>query len=195
MSYLEYSPQWYVLKIRTGWDEKISELLLKLGYKAFVPLVNVPNNDDNPRKKSLFPGYSFVYISKNDSKWSDISKIYGTLGWVVFDDEIPFLNDFSINKIKKTIFDLNQSGGLWNRYIAGDLVRIQNSTFDTFGEVLEDVKSPDSFVQVVMQFMGRMVKASVHASRLSSSSYETNVGYKNGNRRSRGNGRLIKNNI
>ena len=113
----------------------------------------------------------------------------------MFDDEIPFLNDFSINKIKRTIFDLNQSGGLWNRYIAGDLVRIQNSTFDTFGEVLEDVKSPDSFVQVVMQFMGRMVKASVHASRLSNSSYETNFGYKNGNRRSRGNGRLIKNNI
>ena len=47
MNYSEYSPQWYVLKIKTGWDEKISDLLLKLGYKAFVPLVNVPNDDDN----------------------------------------------------------------------------------------------------------------------------------------------------
>ena len=38
MNYSEYSPQWYVLKIKTGWDEKISDLLLKLGYKAFVPV-------------------------------------------------------------------------------------------------------------------------------------------------------------
>ncbi|MFL2755999.1 MAG: transcription termination/antitermination protein NusG [Dehalococcoidia bacterium] len=195
MNYAETPTQWYVLKIKTGWDEKISDMLSKLGYEAFVPMVNVPNNETNLKKKSLFPGYSFVYMSKNDKRWSDITNINGVLGWVTFDDEIPSLTELSIKKIKKTIFDLDQTGGLWDRYVAGDLVKIQNSTMDSFGEVLEDVKSPDSFVQVIMQFMGRMVKASVHVSRLSISNPSVNNINKNRARRSRGNGRIIKNHI
>ena len=195
MNYAESPTQWYVLKIKTGWDEKISDMLSTLGYEAFVPMVNVPNNETNLKKKSLFPGYSFVYMSKNDKRWRDITNIHGVLGWVTFDDEIPSLTELSIKKIKKTIFDLDQDGGLWDRYVAGDLVKIQNSTMDSFGEVLEDVKSPDSFVQVIMQFMGRMVKASVHVSRLSISNSSVNTMNKNRTRRSRGNGRIIKNHI
>ena len=65
MNYLEYSPQWYVLKIRTGWDEKISEQLSQSGYKHFVPLVEIPTVQENVKKKSLFPGYAFIYIAKN----------------------------------------------------------------------------------------------------------------------------------
>lgn len=194
MNYLEYSPQWYVLKIRTGWDEKISEQLSESGYENFIPLVEIPNvHDNNVKKKSLFPGYAFVYMSKNDMRWLDISNIYGIWGWVKFDDDIPFLTEVELNKVKKTVTGLNANGGLWNRYVIGDSVRIQNATMDTFGEVLEDVQSPDSFVQVIMQFMGRMVKASVHASRLSFSNSDMNR-YKSRVRRSRGNGRLIKNN-
>ncbi len=194
MNYLEYSPQWYVLKIRTGWDEKISEKLSQSGYKNFVPLVEIPNVQENVKKKPLFPGYAFIYMAKNDTRWLEISNIYGIWGWVKFDNNIPFLTEFELNKVKKTITDLNENGGLWNRYAVGDFVRIQNTTMDTFGEVLEDAKSPDSFVQVIMQFMGRMVKASVHASRLSFSDSDMKR-YKSRVRRSRGNGRLIKNNI
>jgi hypothetical protein len=116
------------------------------------------------------------------------------LGWVKFEETIPFLTESALDKIKKTIADLNETGGLWNRYTAGDSVIINNLSIDTFGEVLEDVKSPDSFVQVIMQFMGRMVKASVHVSRLSVSNPDITI-YRNRGRRTRGNGRLIKSNI
>ena len=194
MNCLEYSPQWYVLKIRTGWDEKISQKLSQSGYKHFVPLVEIPNVQENVKKKSLFPGYAFIYMAKNDMEWLEISNIYGIWGWVKFDNDIPFLTEFELNKVKKIVTNLNENGGLWNRYAVGDSVRIQNATMDTFGEVLEDAQSPDSFVQVIMQFMGRMVKASVHTSRLSFSSSDMK-GYKSKLRRSRGKGRLIKNNI
>ena len=195
MNYSEYTPQWYVLKIKTGWDEKIAEQLLKSGYEAFIPLVDTPNTEKGiSKKKSLFPGYAFVCMSRNQILWAQILQIYGVLGWVKFEETIPFLTESALDKIKKTIADLNETGGLWNRYTAGDSVIINNLSIDTFGEVLEDVKSPDSFVQVIMQFMGRMVKASVHVSRLSVSNPDITI-YRNRGRRTRGNGRLIKSNI
>jgi hypothetical protein len=80
---------------------------------------------------------------------------------VNFEGVVPAVPDEVISELARRIEHINNDGGLWRRFQAGDRVRVVAGKLEGLGEVVEATNSPQSRVRVLMQFMGRLVSAQV----------------------------------
>ena len=82
-------------------------------------------------------------------------------GWVKFEGVSPAVPDEVVNDLANRVEGINNSGGLWRRFEAGEKVRIVAGKLEGLGEVIESTSSPQSRVRVLMDFMGRLISAQV----------------------------------
>ncbi|SCX21116.1 Transcription termination factor nusG, partial [Ruminococcaceae bacterium P7] len=69
--------KWYVLQVRTGYEEKIAAELNSRGYAAVVPLENRlirRGGKWQPQPYIVFSGYVFVYL---DYSWAQYYAMAG----------------------------------------------------------------------------------------------------------------------
>jgi len=64
-------------------------------------------------------------------------------------------------QLMERVDQINGQGGLWRRYRPGELVRVLSHGMEATAEVIEEPKSPQGNVKVLMEFMGRLVSAQV----------------------------------
>ena len=185
--------RWYVLQIRSGRHKALDAALKNMGCEIFVPRVNVMRSTGDINPMPLFPGYAFVMVEVGERFWSEILKIPGVNSWLRFDGVAATVPVDVIDSVKRKVSELNLRGGTWNRLKAGEFVTIITDKIDTIGQVVEDARSPNGMVVVMLEFMGRLIRASVPWDSVDRS-YNGNqlpVQYRKRLRRTRGKGRYI----
>lgn len=184
---------WYLIRIKSGWDRKVEEFLHCAGLISYLPAISLPYSDGTVRMKPLFPGYAFIFMEADGQDWAKILDLPGILSWLSFDGVIPSVPESAIESIRQKVKDLSGKAEFWNRLKKGELVQVVTGRIETIAEVFEDAKSPDSPVMLLMEFMGRMVRASVPWHMIAGVYDEAKAprAFRR-RRRTRGRGRLVK---
>ena len=152
---------WYVMRTQSRAEYVAADELRRDGFEVLFPRVESPNNPKGHGDTPLFPGYLFLRCDLQNDNWPSFRPAHRVLGWVTFGGEIPSLPDSVVSELTEHLDKINNQGGLWHRFQAGETVQINSGTIQSLAEVLEDAKSPHSRVKVLLQFMGRQIQAQV----------------------------------
>lgn len=153
--------QWYLVRTKPLCEYKASTALGRNGYELFFPLVSTPRPRLGRQDAPLFPGYLFVRQDRDSSRLTPLDRIEGMIGWVQFDGVAPEVPDEVIRELAKRLEIIDSQGGSWKRFQPGERVRVASGWVDVLAEVLEEPASPNSRVRVLLDFMGRLVRARV----------------------------------
>jgi len=182
--------RWYIVRTKPRAEYLAAEELGRDGFEIFSPRVKNPSpisHADTP----LFPGYLFLRCDLEGERISSIRQAHHVAGWVSFGGEIPSIPDEVVRALMERAEAINREGGLWRRYRPGEKVRIISNNIDSLAEVIEEVKSPQARVKVLLNFMGRLVSAQVPWEHLQPT--ESASGEKHRlPRRTRGRGRWVQ---
>lgn len=185
------SSKWYVVITSSNRENETAKILEKYDLICYNPLVKIPSNTkDEDIFNPLFPGYLFAQPKNKNTRLPSISQINGIYGWLKFNDDLPYIEESVIDEIKKTVFKLNSSYGLWSNFKPGEKVMVEAGKISEFAEIIINAKSPHENAKVLMYFMGRKIPALVpwHNIKPIKSSDK-----KNNTRLTRGKGRKIRN--
>lgn len=182
-------PGWYLARTKPMSEYVAAHSLARRGYRLFLPLVRTPRPRPGRDNAPLFPGYIFVHRDIEETL-PPIGQMAGFIGWVEFDGSLPSLSHKAVEQLRERVRDIDDVGGHWERYKPGQQVRLVSGEIESLAEILEEPKSPNFPVQVLMSFMGRRVPARVPWKQIQ----PLNMAADNLplSRRTRGRGRWIK---
>lgn len=183
--------KWYVVRTEPRADHLAEASLLRDDFDVFSPRLKSSKGSSGQIYSPLFPGYLFLSWNQEDEKWPTFKPVHRIYGYVEFGGEVPWLSDGLIQELAKSIDELNGDNGIWRRYRTGEQVWVNSPGLDCLAEVLEEAKSPKGQARVILQFMGRMVKAQVPWEDLRPVEYKLPEQPRTP-RRTRGHGRKIR---
>ena len=160
------------------------------GLEVYCPRVLDPLVRSHRPDTALFPGYLFLRCNDDDGGLPSFRPNHRVFGWLRLGGLIPTVPDSVITDLKDQVESLNEGGGIWRRYQVGEKVTVRSNNIETLAQVLEEPRSPKARVKVLMQFMGRAVKAQVPWESLSPVDQHAQI-RRGAPRRTRGRGRFI----
>ena len=184
---------WRVVRTNPRAEFLAADELERDGLEVYCPKVLDPLVRSHRPDTALFPGYLFLRCDENSEGLPSFRPNHRVLGWLRLGGDIPTVSDGVITDLKQQVESLNDDGGIWRRYRTGEKVTVRSNNLETLAEVLEEPRSPRSRVKVLMQFMGRTVKAQVPWDALSPVDQNDHAKPAS-NRRTRGRGRWINHN-
>lgn len=185
--------RWYALRTKPHSEYLAASALERDGFHLFFPRLRSPRSQQGHRYAPLFPGYIFLRFDMETQNVASVHALPGILGWVRFGGAVPHVPDEVIADQAKRVEEINSKGGLWSRFQPGDRVRVVSGNVDRLGQVLEEPRSPQARVRVLLDFMGRMVSAQVAWHNLHTIQEEPDTeGSRIRGRRTRGRGRWIR---
>ena len=131
------------------------------GYELYFPRVQTHRPRSGYSDAPLFPGYLFVRQAQEGSDLPPFYRIAGLIGWVRFDGVVPGVADEVIAELDQRLQEINRNGGYLTRLRMGDTARVASGPLQALAQVLEEPRSPQSQVRVLLRFMGRLVPARV----------------------------------
>jgi len=155
------SQQWYVARTDPRAEFQAADNLTRDGYEIFFPCIKAPANRLGRTEVPMFPGYLFIKCDQESGGWPSFDHNHRIAGWVRFDHDIPYLPDGIMDELIGRWEIIAAQGGLPRRFPAREQVRVVSGNLETLAEVLEEAKSPDAKATVLMQFMGRLIRAQV----------------------------------
>lgn len=158
--------KWYVARTEPRGEFLAAGELERDGFELFFPRVQTPHPRAGHSDHPLFPGYLFLRLDPESQGWPSFRPGHRILDWVSFGGEVPWLPDEVVDELRGRLERIEREGGLWRRLRAGQKVRVIDHSFANIAEVVEDAKSPQSRVKVLMEFMGRLVSAQVPCEHL-----------------------------
>lgn len=158
--------KWYIIRTEPQADSAAASELRSAGFDIFSPLVKSQKANKVNNYAPLFPGYIFLKWDMEGAGKPSLQRAPHVSGWVNFEGVSPAVPDEVVSELASRIESINNSGGLWRRFKAGDRVRIVSGILEGLGEVIESTNSPQSKVRVLMDFMGRLIPAQVPWSSL-----------------------------
>ena len=184
---------WYVIRAKPQSERLAASALERNGFELFFPCVRTLNSKQRRFSVPLFPGYLFIRNRDENPDWSSVRRLPGVLGWVQFNGETPLVPDEVISDLARRVEAIDLDGGLWTRFQPGDKVRVISGNVETLAEVIEEPKSPQARVRVLLEFMGRRVSAqvSIHDLQLAHNNTADKEQTRSP-RRTRGKGRWIR---
>ena len=153
--------RWYIVRTKPRAEYLAAEELGRDGFETFFPRVKSPHNRTSHADTPLFPGYLFLRCDLDGDGRSSFRQGHHVLGWLSFDGEVPSVPDQVVSALGERAEAINREGGLWRRYRPGEKVRVNSNNIESLAEVVEEAKSPQARVKVLLSFMGRLVSAQV----------------------------------
>ena len=153
--------RWYTARTQPRSEFAAAAELERDGFEVYLPKIKAIHPRAGHLETSLFPGYLFLRCDRESQDWPTFHQAHHVAGWVNFGGEVPWLPDETVDALKERSDSINQDGGLWHRFEAGEKVQVVSGNLEGIAEVLESAKSPDASVQVLLQFMGRTVRAKI----------------------------------
>jgi transcriptional antiterminator RfaH len=185
--------KWYVIRTKPNCDGLAASAMERERMKLFFPRVSVPAGEQQRKTVPLFPGYLFIKCDIDSCALPVVSCFPGVLGWVRFNRYAPHVSDEAIIELRDRVETIHGSGGLWQRFKSGQLVRVSQGKLDVIATVLDEPTSPESRVRELLDFMGRQVPATVPWRDIKLPSAASDGGsLPKPNRRTRGRGRRIR---
>jgi transcriptional antiterminator RfaH len=184
---------WYVLRTKPRCDFSTAEQLSREGFSVYCPRLKSPSPSNDTRYVPLFPGYLFLEVDMETRDAELPRQKAGILGWLRLGDDIPTVPTGIISDIRQWVDEINKGAGVLQSFRIGQKVRLIHGNLDSLGEVIEDTPSSNGQVQIVLNFLGRVITASVPWHKLQPvSDQTTTIIPVKGNRRTRGRGRWIQ---
>lgn len=183
--------QWYVVRTQTRAENLAARDLSRNGFEVFFPRVKGLYSRLKDGEAPLFPGYLFLRCDLERDGLPSFRTIHRVLGWVRFEDDIAWIPDQVVDEIRKRSENINREGGFRRRFRSGELVRVVSGAIQGLAEVIEDSKSVQSKVRVLLEFMGRSVLAQVSGFDLQPV-YDQSGAKRRSTRGTRGKGRWIR---
>ena len=153
--------RWYIVRTKPRAEYLAAEELGRDGFETFFPRVKSPHNRNSHADTPLFPGYLFLRCELDGDGRSSFQQGHHVLGWVSFGGEVPSVPDEVVSALRERAAAIDRGGGFWRRYRPGEKVRINSNNIESLAEVIEEAKSPQVRVKVLLSFMGRLVSAQV----------------------------------
>jgi len=183
--------RWYVVRTEPRGEYMAASELGRAGFEALLPCVNSPHPRAGHGDIPLFPGYLFLKCDLEEGAPQLSTVAPHVSGWVRFGDIVPPLPDEFVPSLTHHLATMSRDGGLWRRFRRGEIVQITAGSVQGLAEVVEEPRSPHDRVRVLLDFMGRLVKAQVPWQSLKPVEDEPNPNQR-GPRRTRGHGRWIQ---
>ena len=153
--------RWYAARTEPRAEFLAANELVRDGFQVFFPRIKALRPRKGHDQDPLFPGYLFLRCDPEREGWPSFRPAHRLIGWVTFGGEIPFITDGIVNELQERSAAINREGGLWRRFRAGELVQVVSGSLECLAEVVKETTSPQARVQVLMEFMGRLVRAQV----------------------------------
>ena len=184
---------WYVVRTRPNCERLAVSALTQERFEPFFPRVSIPAGDHRSRRVALFPGYVFIHCDIKNHNLPIVSRLAGVQGWVKCGNDVPEVPEDVIIELRRRVETLHRSGGLWERFRVGQLVRVSQGKLEGLAKILTEPRSPQDRVRILLDFMGRQVPAIVpwHSLSPASEGAEQSTSFPVG-RRTRGRGRWIR---
>lgn len=181
---------WHVIRTEPRAEYLAADELDRDGFEVFFPRIKVAHPRCGHSDTPIFPGYLFLRLDAQMEGWPVFRPRHRVVNWVRFGDEIPSLPDDAVAELRQRVDTINGEGGLWRGFKPGDKVRVISNTIQGLAEVIEGAKSPQGRVKVLLEFMGRLVRAQIPWDALRPVEEESEKG-RRPLRRTRGGGRWI----
>ena len=152
---------WFVLRTYPRAEHMAANRLERDGFEVYFPQVKAVLPRLPHAKIPLFPGYLFLRCDPNKEGWPRFSPAHHVSGWVNFEGVVPSLPTEVVEELMGQVEAINGGGGIWKRFQPGERVQVVSSSEWGWGEVVNDAKSPDGRVKVLLRMMGRLVPAQI----------------------------------
>ena len=153
--------KWYVVRTTPLGEYLAASELERDGFEVFFPRFKAPvlrpSHEDSP----LFPGYLFIRCDPAEDGWPSFRPAHRVSGWVRSGNEIPSVPDRIMDVLMRDLESLAGDEGFWRRYVPGEKVSVVTKTMQAAAIVLEEPRSPESRVKVLLEFMGRSINAQI----------------------------------
>ena len=155
------NPEWYLIRTLPRSDRLAADELAGSGFEVYFPRLTKIHAVKGVTDEPLFPGYIFLRWDKRDSGLPSLRGLPHVAGWVSFGGVTPTVPDSEVTELASWTEDVNLKGGNWRRFEPGEEVRVVSGQLNCLAKVLEGSKSPRARARVLLNFMGRRVRAEV----------------------------------
>lgn len=183
--------RWYVIRTQTRADHLAADELSRGGFEVFSPRVKGLTSRPGDCEGPLFPGYLFLHCDLERDSLPSFRTTHRVIGWLRFGNDIAWIPDQVVDEIRKRSETFNREGGFRRRFHPGEMVRVVSGAMRGLAEVVEDSKSVQSKVRVLLEFMGRSVLTQVSGFDLQPID-DHSWAKRRSERRTRGKGRWIR---
>jgi transcription elongation factor/antiterminator RfaH len=186
--------QWYTLYTKPNAEYQVAASLQKREIQTYLPEIEIVKDRRGRDRKPFFPCYLFIKADWGVVGLSHVRWTPGLRRIVAFDDWPLPLSDEVINLIRRKLDGLNAAGGQpVHNFHPGDTVRITNGPLQSMLAIFEGLTTPAQRVRVLLTFLGHARRASVPVTDLEKAPSGAEVSVPKRPRRTRGQGRRIKN--
>lgn len=183
--------RWYVVRTKPRSEFLAANELNGVDIENFSPLVKTPLVRNGSMAAPMFPGYIFTRLDLESDGWPSFRFGQHALGLVNFNGVVPWVPDEVIAELKQRCDSINQQGGIWRRYQPGDWVQVVSSTIQGLAQVVEDGKTAQTPVRVMLRLFERLVPVLVPRHDLQPLEEASDI-RTHAPRRTRGRGRWIR---
>jgi len=157
--------KWYVLNIRTGYENAIKKELLQrieasdLKDKIvdiLVPVqkkITVKKGKQKVEEDKIFPGYILVKMELDEVTWEIINNIDGIRGFVRTDKKPRPLPESEVQAIMK--YMKVEQPSYQTSFSVGEAVKITEGAFADFIGSIQEIDSSKGKIKVLISFLGR----------------------------------------
>ena len=157
--------RWYVLNIRTGYensiqkelkqrieatgmDNEIVDILVPTQKKIFVK-----KGKQEVKEEKIFPGYVLVKMELNNKTWDLVKNTEGVRGFVKTDKYPKPLPESEVKAITK--FMEVEQPSFQTSFSVGEAVKITEGAFADFIGSVQEIDTAKGKIKVLISFLGR----------------------------------------
>jgi transcriptional antiterminator NusG len=157
--------KWYVLNIRTGYEnsiqkelkqrieatgmeDKIVDILIPVQKKIFVK-----KGKQEVKEEKIFPGYVLVKMELNNKTWDLVKNTEGVRGFVKTDKYPKPLPESEVKAITK--FMEVEQPSFQTSFSVGEAVKITEGAFADFIGSVQEIDTAKGKIKVLISFLGQ----------------------------------------
>lgn len=155
---------WFVIQAKPGQLLKAQVELEQQGFETYLPLLKIEQIKNGKRteiESPLFPGYLFIYLSKEESNWRPIRSTRGVAKLISFGNEPATVPTAVVNAIRAQLRQTDSE----QRFSKDDKVSISEGPFKDLQAVFVEYDG-EQRAFVLLELLGRWQKMSVELSEL-----------------------------
>jgi transcriptional antiterminator RfaH len=156
---------WFVIQSKPGQLFKAQVELEQQGFETYLPLFKTEQIKQGKRTEietPLFPGYLFIYLSKEESNWRPIRSTRGVAKLISFGSEPAIVPTAAVNAIRAQLRHTDSE----KQFSKDDKVSINEGPFKELQAVFLEYDG-EQRAFVLLELLGRWQKMSVELSALS----------------------------